>query len=518
MKKITQILSMATALLFAGSMVVSAQPTTSAPTPPVRSTAKVISIFSDAYTNVSGTDFSPWWNQSTVVSTIQIGTDNVLKYATLNYQGTQLSGNVNALTMNKLHIDVWTADGTTFQITPISPGPKEKLVTLTPLVQNQWNSFDIDLTQFTGVNFSEIFQFKVVGNGTVYIDNLYFYDNTATVDSEAPTNFSATKGAVASDAVELLLTASDNSGAVNFEIVYGSTTLTVGGVSGVQKSYSVGNLQGGTEYSFSVTAKDATGNVAANSPIVVTATTLAGVPAAPAPTHSSVNVISVFSDAFTSAAPNANYFPGWGQATAASIVDLEGTNKTLKYSNLNYQGMELQTSINAGAMTHLHLDVYTENETSLQVTPISNTPVAEFLYTLTPLNLNSWNSFNIPLSSFTGVDKADIFQFKFVGSGGKTVYVDNLYFHNGVNTGIESANAEKLISVFPTAVHRDLNVSAQTTINKIIIRSITGQIMHETEINEMQKSIDLSTFGAGNYMVSVILENGLISTRKIVKL
>jgi hypothetical protein len=180
--------------------------------------------------------------------------------------------------------------------------------------------------------------------------------------------------------------------------------------------------------------------------------------------------------------------------------------------------MELQTSINAGAMTHLHLDVYTENETTLQITPISDSPVAEFLYTLTPLNQNSWNSFNIPLTTFTGVDKADIFQFKFVGSGGKTVYIDNLYFHNGVNTGIESANAEKLISVFPTAVHRDLNVSAQATINKIIIRSITGQILHETEINEMQKSIDMSTFSAGNYMVSVILENGLISTRKIVKL
>jgi len=30
--------------------------------------------------------------------------------------------------------------------------------------------------------------------------------------------------------------------------------------------------------------------------------------------------------------------------------------------------------------------------------------------------------------------------------------------------------------------------------------------------------IDMSTFSAGNYMVSVILENGLISTRKIVKL
>jgi hypothetical protein len=44
MKKITQILYMATAFLFAGSMVVSAQPTTSAPTPPARSTAKVISI------------------------------------------------------------------------------------------------------------------------------------------------------------------------------------------------------------------------------------------------------------------------------------------------------------------------------------------------------------------------------------------------------------------------------------------------------------------------------------------
>lgn len=514
-KTILSLLFVSGVLVTTGSLY--AQPAVSAPAPPARTTAKVISIFSDAYANVAGTDFNPWWGQSTVVSTIKIGEDNVLKYATLNYQGTQLTGQVNALTMNKLHVDVWTSDATQFQITPISPGPKEKLVSCTPLVKNQWNSFDIDLSSFTGVNMAEIFQFKVVGDGTVYIDNLYFYDNTATVDTEAPTAFTAVKGTVGSDMVELLMTATDNSGAVNFEITYGTTKVTVGGVSGTQKAHTIGNLQGSTSYSFSVVAKDATGNTAANSPIVVSATTLAPIPAAPAPVHAASGVVSIFSDIYVSVAPNANYFPGWGQSTVATIVDLGGTNKTLKYSNLNYQGAEFGVDVNASAANYLHIDVYTENETALQITPISNAPVKEFLLALNPLNQFTWNRYDIPLSSFTGVDKSKIFQFKFVGSGGKTIYVDNIYFHNNVVSAVNNPITGQL-RVYPSVVNEILTIETESDIRRVTVTNITGQKLIALNPGQNSSVVDMSQLSKGNYFITIELENGQTAVRKIIRM
>ena len=47
------------------------EPTAAAPTPPARAAADVVSIFSGAYTNITGTDFNPNWGQSTVVTTIE---------------------------------------------------------------------------------------------------------------------------------------------------------------------------------------------------------------------------------------------------------------------------------------------------------------------------------------------------------------------------------------------------------------------------------------------------------------
>jgi hypothetical protein len=516
MKRTTKSILLLVTFIAVGIVSAYAQPTVAAPTPPARAAAKVVSIFSEAYTNVNVTNFNPGWGQSTVTTQIQFAGNNTLKYANLNYQGTEIAA-TNALTMNKLHIDVWTADGTTFQITPISPGPKEKLITLTPLVQNQWNSFDIDLSQFTGVDFSNIFQFKVVGNGTVYIDNLYFYDNTTTVDTQAPTAFTATKGAVTSESVELLLNATDNSGAVTYTISYGNTTLTTGGVSGTQKSYAVAGLLGSTDYSFSVICKDATGNAAANNPIVITAKTAAGVPASPAPTRLAANVISIFSDAYTSAAPNANFFPGWGQATVATQVQLAQGNPALKYAGLNYQGMQLETTINASTMMYVHVDVYTENETALQMTPISDAPVKEFLLALSPLSLNTWKGFDIPLTSFTGVDKAKIFQFKFVGSGGKTVYIDNLYFHDGT-TAVKNVYQNEAIKVYPSAASTVLNLKSDVEVNQVVISNLVGQTIRSLNINAMQKTIDVSALSAGNYFISIQLENGESVNRKFIKL
>ena len=90
--------------------------------------------------------------------------------------------------------------------------------------------------------------------------------------------------------------------------------------------------------------------------------------AAPAPSHDSANVISVYSDAFADNI-NTNLNPGWGQATQASEVQIAGNN-TLEYANLNYQGMEL-TQTDVSAMEYVHFDYYTDDATSLKFSLIS---------------------------------------------------------------------------------------------------------------------------------------------------
>ncbi len=158
-------------------VVLRAQPTVGAPTPTADG-SKVISIFSGAYANAAGTDFNPNWGQSTTVTQIDIAANKTLKYENLNYQGTHFASGVNVTNMTLLHVDFWTSNSTALSIYIISPGPVEKAYSFT-IKQNEWVSVDIPLTFFTNptVDLSNVIQFKVEGNGTVYLDNLYFSTN-----------------------------------------------------------------------------------------------------------------------------------------------------------------------------------------------------------------------------------------------------------------------------------------------------------------------------------------------------
>jgi len=172
------------------------EPTAAAPTPPVRNAADVVSVFSGAYTDLTGTDFNPNWGQSTVVTTVSVAGNSTLKYATFNYQGTVLAVPQNLTGMGFLHVDVWTPDATVVQVTPInnSGSPTEKLVSLTPLTKGQWNSYDIPLTDFTssGMALNGVYQLKFDGQAgttpsTIYLDNIYFYKGSGGGGTTGPT-------------------------------------------------------------------------------------------------------------------------------------------------------------------------------------------------------------------------------------------------------------------------------------------------------------------------------------------
>ncbi len=155
--------------------VIPSVPATAAPTPTTPA-ANVISVFSNAYTNVAGSDLNPNWGQATVTTQVSIAGNNTLKYAGLNYQGLQLGSAQNVASKNFLHLDYYSANSTSLKVYLISPGPVETPYTLTVPSIGGWNSIDIPLSSFAPVNLSNVIQLKFDGNGDIYLDNIYFRD------------------------------------------------------------------------------------------------------------------------------------------------------------------------------------------------------------------------------------------------------------------------------------------------------------------------------------------------------
>ncbi len=201
--------------------VIAAQPgpTTPAPTPSIPA-GDVISLYSNAYTNVPVTTWSADWDQADVFDRT-VGSDNVKKYENLVFAGIEFaSPTVDASSMTHFHIDIWTPvpiTGTSelkiklvdFGANGVFDGAgsddSEHELTFTQsttpgLASQNWVSVDIPLAAFTGLTAqANLAQMVISGNvSTVYIDNVYFYD-AGTVNSPllpAPTPSEPTNNVV----------------------------------------------------------------------------------------------------------------------------------------------------------------------------------------------------------------------------------------------------------------------------------------------------------------------------------
>src|SRR5690606_4470653 len=90
-------------------------------------------------------------------------------------------------------------------------------------------------------------------------------------------------------------------------------------------------------------------------------------PAAPAatPTHAAADVISLFSDAYTTVGVD-SWRTDWSVATLEDI-EIDG-NAVKKDSDLNFVGIEtVGSQIDASSMTHFHADVWTGDATQIRV-------------------------------------------------------------------------------------------------------------------------------------------------------
>jgi hypothetical protein len=160
---------------------------------------------------------------------------------------------------------------------------------------------------------------------------------------------------------------------------------------------------------------------------------------APTPTRNPSNVISLFSEAY----PNitVDYYNGYWepfQTTQSADFTVNGDN-VLQYTDFNFVGIQFTSpSVNATAMTHLHVDIFLPNPLpgsarfKIEMVDFGTGGTGAFTRTIPVTDSRKWISLDIPLSSFAGLtNRAQIAQIIFIDDTGNipSFYADNIYFY-----------------------------------------------------------------------------------------
>jgi hypothetical protein len=164
-----------------------------AATAPTKPSADVISLFSNAYTNVPVDTWRTGWSVASLTE-MQIGTDNVKKYSGLDFVGIEMLSNpINISAMDSFEFDMWTPNSTSFRFKLVDAGANgtigggddaEHELTVTPTL-NGWNHIAVPISNFTGLTTKSkiaqlIFASAPIGASVVYIDNVLFSKKVAT--------------------------------------------------------------------------------------------------------------------------------------------------------------------------------------------------------------------------------------------------------------------------------------------------------------------------------------------------
>jgi hypothetical protein len=175
------------------------EPSVAAPTP-TADAAGVISLFSDAYTDVEMATWSAdHWPDQADVADATIAGDAVKLYTNLVYAGIEPSATIDATSMTHFHIDIWTPDaldgGNAVKVKLVDFGGNgtwdgggddvEHELTFnaetTPALETgTWVSLDIPLDDFENMTtrgaIAQLIISGVDGIDTLYVDNVYFHD------------------------------------------------------------------------------------------------------------------------------------------------------------------------------------------------------------------------------------------------------------------------------------------------------------------------------------------------------
>ncbi|WP_026777953.1 glycosyl hydrolase [Polaribacter sp. Hel_I_88] len=284
-------------------------------------------------------------------------------------------------------------------------------------------------------------------------------------DTTSPENFTATIGNITSSTVEVLLNATDDSGKIAYDISYEATTISVNGDSGIEKPFIISNLNAETAYSFSIVAKDLTGNSATNNPIILEATTLA-------------NTNSECSGTANDAREGA-FSVGY---TYEFITN--GNNVTFNF--------ELLDSDKTGVIAYL------QKQSPFAEEQMSNAGGKKFTKTIT---------------GFTTGETIN-YACKFAFAGGLAVTKFLSYKVGETCTlSIDDANFANSIRVYPNPAKNILNIDLEINLTKVEVYSVIGKKMKQFTSN--LDKVNVEDLTSGLYLIKFISDKGSYTTKFI---
>ena len=295
------------------------------------------------------------------------------------------------------------------------------------------------------------------------IDYVRVYQNT-TIDNQVPTNFTASVGTISGSTVELLLNAIDNSGNVSYNVDYGSGTSSTFSPSGVQKSLVIPNLSPNTNYTFTVTASDISGNTALNNPIVLNAKTTAIIQCTGTATQATQGSFSL----------------GYNYAFQTIGTDVKIT-------------FDLLDTDRVGVVAYLW------KQSPFSETQMTNVSGNSFTKTITGQTIGSTINYAV--------------KFAYAGGLSVTKYISYVVGSN-CSLGVVTSSELKQ-SYFPNPVEDILNLQLSDNQNEILLTDIMGRIQLQ-EVVSASHSIDMSTFNSGIYFLRVKNSHGT-QNLKIIK-
>jgi len=346
-----------------------------------------------------------------------------------------------------------------------------------------------------------------------------FHGPSNIVDTENPTGFTATTGKVSPNSVELLLNANDNSGELMYYINYGSSSLAVKGISSTQKSYVVDGLYASTDYVFSVTAKDLSGNTAANSPLIVSATT--------------GKAFQLSTIDYENTGHDWTWMP-FGNGNNAADLYAVTVNPAITAANSSSYCAKYK--VNAGAMSWA--GIYSDNVGSITFTPdnckIKIQVYKPFISGFLLKFENGSTTFEKAVAN-TKVNQWEEIAFDFSDKIGQTItrmtlipdnssersaerisYWDNISFNSNNPNGLNELPEAKLV-IYPNPFTKELKISSDIEIKQLIVSNLVGQPVTNLTMNRCETNLELSKLPAGTYFISIKFNNGKMQTQKITK-
>jgi hypothetical protein len=157
-------------------------PTTAAPVPPAMDASDVISLYSDAYSDIA-TNFDQGWCGASSVGEVMVAGNATMAYLNNDCQGIDFNAAIDASSFTHMHVDVYIDEtdfvGKVFNLKFVRAGGEALEVNFNSasspsLVGGTWISIDVavDLSAFTDLK-----QFGITNNNknNSWYDNLYFY-------------------------------------------------------------------------------------------------------------------------------------------------------------------------------------------------------------------------------------------------------------------------------------------------------------------------------------------------------